>query len=238
MTRHRMTPKKRRITKHGNDRWEVDFGTDAVGKKIRLTLKTEAEADAEIDRYKKELKRCGEYWARLTELGRQTTVAILQEIQSKKLTLTRVWKEHQKWSKDVNKQETNTPMPYSDAVEEFKRRKLAAGKTERHVAEVADMLMKFSAGRPRPALPLFAPRRGRLFRSIAPPRSNYDAIHSPAPGPIGCWCWQGPGDRSAPGFRSFADTPGASRNPLHPGTGAKETVRRRTVAASSSRGRK
>ena len=142
-----MTPKKRRITKHGNDRWEVDFGTDAVGKKIRLTLKTEAEADAEIDRYKKELKRCGEYWARLTELERQTTVAILQEIQSKKLTLTRVWTEHQRWSKDVDKQETTTPMPYAGAVEEFKRRKLAAGKTERYVAEVADMLMKFGAGR-------------------------------------------------------------------------------------------
>src|ERR1017187_1955488 len=142
-----MTPKKRRIKKHGNDRWEVDFGTDAVGKKIRLTVKTEAEADAEIDRYKKELKRCGEYWARLTDLERQTTVAILQEIQSKKLSLTRVWTEHQKWSKDVDKQETTTPMPYSDAVEEFKRRKLAAGKTERYVDEVADMLMKFGDGR-------------------------------------------------------------------------------------------
>jgi hypothetical protein len=142
-----MTPKKRRITKHGNDRWEVDFGTDAVGKKIRLTVKSEADADAEIDRYKKELKRCGEYWARLTDLERQTTVAILQEIQSKKLSLTRVWTEHQKWSKDVDKQETTTPMPYSDAVEEFKRRKLAAGKTERYVDEVGDMLTKFGAGR-------------------------------------------------------------------------------------------
>ena len=142
-----MTPKKRRITKHGNDRWEVDFGTDAVGKKIRLTVKTEADADAEIDRYNKELKRCGEYWARRTDLERQTTVAILQEIQSKKLTLTRVWTEHQKWSKDVDKQETTTPMPYSDAVEEFKRRKLAAGKTERYVDEVGDMLMKFGVGR-------------------------------------------------------------------------------------------
>ena len=46
----------------------------------------------------------------------------------------------------MDKQETTTPMPYSDAVEEFKRRKLAAGKTERYVDEVADMLMKFGAG--------------------------------------------------------------------------------------------
>jgi len=99
-----MTPKKRRIKKHGNDRWEVDFGTDAVGKRIRLTVKTEADADAEIDRCEKELKRYGEYWARLTDLARQTTVAILQEIQSKKLILTRVWTEHQKWSNDVDKQ--------------------------------------------------------------------------------------------------------------------------------------
>lgn len=186
MTIHRMTPKKRRITKHGNDRWEVDFGTDAVGKKIRLTLKTEAEADAEIDRYKKELKRCREYWARLTELERQTTVAILQEIQSKKLTLTRVWKEHQKWSKDVNKQETNTPMPYSDAVEEFKRRKLAAGKTERYVAEVADMLMKAApAGlgqrfhfSPRDANGFFEAslRLGVIMtQSIRPPQVQLDA---------------------------------------------------------------
>jgi hypothetical protein len=142
-----MTPKKRRITKHGNDRWEVDFGTDAVGKKIRLTVKTEADADAEIDRYRKELKRCGEYWARLTEAGtandgRHPAGNPIQEID-----LTRVWTEHQKWSKDVDKQETTTPMPYSDAVEEFKRRKLAAGNTERYVDEVGDMLMKFGAGR-------------------------------------------------------------------------------------------
>jgi hypothetical protein len=53
-------------------------------KKLRLTLKTEADANAQIGRYEKELKGCGEYWARLTDLERQMTVAILREIQSKK----------------------------------------------------------------------------------------------------------------------------------------------------------
>jgi integrase len=142
-----MTPKKRRITKHGQERWELDFGVDATGKKRRQAFRTEAEADAGITEYKKERKRDGEYWARLRPLERQTTVAILQEMQAKKLTLNRVWAEHQKWSQDAGKQETTTPMPYEDVVKEFRRRKLAAGKSERYVEEVVDLFKKFGAGR-------------------------------------------------------------------------------------------
>jgi hypothetical protein len=130
-----MDPTKRQIKKHGNDRWELDFGVDAVGKKKRLAFETEAEADAEIEHYKKEVKLYGEYWARLSPLERQTTVAILQEIKARDLALTRVWADHQKWSKDADKQEPVTAQSYADAVAEFKRRKLAAGKSQRYVDE-------------------------------------------------------------------------------------------------------
>jgi integrase len=152
-----MTPKKRRISKHGQTRWEVDFGVDPTGKKRRQIFRTDPEADAAIDCYEKERKRDGEYWARLRPLERQTTVAILQEMQAKRLTLNRVWAEHQKWSQDAGKQETTTPMPYEDAVKEFRRRKLAAGKSERYVEEVVDLFKKFGAGREKKNIHEFLP---------------------------------------------------------------------------------
>jgi hypothetical protein len=40
-----MEPRKRKILKHGNERWEVDFGIDSTGLKKRKVVATEAEAD-------------------------------------------------------------------------------------------------------------------------------------------------------------------------------------------------
>jgi hypothetical protein len=115
---------KREISKRGQTRWELDFGLDATGKKKRLLFRTAEEADQEIERCKKLEKAYGEFWLRMTSLERQTTVAILQEISAKKLTLTRVWADYQKWSSAPDKQAATTPQAYADVVEEFKRRKL------------------------------------------------------------------------------------------------------------------
>jgi hypothetical protein len=141
-----MTPAKRPIVKHGNDRWEVDFGVDATGKKKRLTVETEAEADAVIDKYHKDLKQRGEYWARLSPTERDTTVAVLQEIKMKGRTLASVWADWQRWQMENNNTAIE-PMAYEKAVDEWGRRKRAAGKTERYVYHAEEDLMKFGKGR-------------------------------------------------------------------------------------------
>ncbi len=138
-------PTKRQLN---SGRWELDYGIDATGKKLRHTFKTEGDADAEIDEYKKEVKRRGEYWDRLTPVERDLVVSVLQDIKAKGQTLPGVWADWQQWRKD-NQQTTTTPMAYEDVVAEFKRRKLAAGKTQRYVDEVADLFMRFGEGRER-----------------------------------------------------------------------------------------
>jgi len=136
-------PTKRPIK---GDRWDLDYGIDATGKKLRRTFKTEADADTAIDDYRKDVKKRGEYWARLTPVERELVVGILQDIKAKGQTLDKVWGDWQRWQKD-NQQTTTTTMPYEGVVAEFKKRKLAAGKSQRYVDEVVDMLMKFGKGR-------------------------------------------------------------------------------------------
>jgi hypothetical protein len=141
-----MEPKKRVITKHGNKRWEVDFGLDDNGHRRRPVFQTEADADAAIDSYEKDSKKGGEFWAKLTKLDRNEIIAILQQIKAAGRTLGGVWEDWKRWQKD-NQQTTTTPMPYEDVVAEFRKRKLAVGKTAHYVNEVADLFMKFGAGR-------------------------------------------------------------------------------------------
>ena len=57
---------KREVKVHGKVRWEVDFGKDPLtGDKKRKYCESESEADKAISDYDKEVKRNGEYWARL-----------------------------------------------------------------------------------------------------------------------------------------------------------------------------
>jgi hypothetical protein len=141
-------PTKRPIKKHGQDRWEVDFGTDANGKYKRRVVETESDADAAIASYRKDQKTMGEYWAALPPVKRATVVATLQSIEEKGVTVDSVWADWQRWQKD-NQQSITTPMPYEDVVTEFKNRKLAAGKGQRYVDEVVGLFARFGAGRER-----------------------------------------------------------------------------------------
>ena len=140
-------PTKREVTKNGKQRWEVDYGMDDAGHRLRPLFRTEAAADAEIDRHHDEMRRCGDYWARLSKLKRNLIVATLQSIEAAGLTVDRVWANHQQWSKEINKQSTTEPMPYVDVVAEFRKRKLAAGTGERYVDEVETLFLKFGEGR-------------------------------------------------------------------------------------------
>ena len=141
-----MEPRKRKILKHGNERWEVDFGIDSTGLKKRKVLTTEVDADREIDIYNKSVKSRGEWWARLTELDRESVQTVCKHIQAAGFTLSRVWEDHQRWRKE-SAQTTFDAKRYQKAVDAWKDRKLAAGKSQDYVDEAAALLMRFGEGR-------------------------------------------------------------------------------------------
>lgn len=141
-----MEPRKRKILKHGKERWEVDFGIDSTGLKKRKVVETEADADKEIDAYRKALKTRGEWWARLTELERESVQTVCKQVQIAGFTLSRIWEDHQRWRKE-NAQTAIDTMRYEKAVDAWKERKLAAGKSKDYVEEAAALLMRFGKGR-------------------------------------------------------------------------------------------
>jgi hypothetical protein len=141
-------PIKRPTLSHGRQQWLVDYGLDDMGKRQRRFFETQKEADDAIDIYERELKKLGEYWLRLSPAKRRLVVGILTDMETKGRSLDGVWADWQRWQKD-NAQTVTVPMPYEDVVTEWKRRKLAAGKTERYVYHAGADLMKFGKGRER-----------------------------------------------------------------------------------------
>lgn len=107
-------------------KWEVDFGI-VHGHRKRPLVNSEAEADKLIDKYKKDVKQSGEFWARLPESERLATTATLIQIKEAGHAVTKVWEDWKRWQKD-NQQTVTISTPYENAVLEWKRRKLAAEK--------------------------------------------------------------------------------------------------------------
>ncbi|HEV2246170.1 MAG TPA: hypothetical protein VGW37_05915 [Terriglobia bacterium] len=147
-----MEPVKRQIKKNGVDKWEVDFGKDDLGVRRRPYFDTEKEADDALDAWKKDVKRGGDFWARLTPTERKQLVTVIEEIKAaKKQTsaseaVRAMFEDWKRWRKD-NQQSVTTPMEYSKVVEEWGKRKLAAGKTKRYVENAQADLLKFAVGR-------------------------------------------------------------------------------------------
>ena len=142
-----MKPVKRPV-KGGSQKgkWEVDFGIDAAGKRWRPSFQTEAAADTAIEKWNREQKQHGEFWARLKPVERQSVVAVLTEVKAAKMTLTQVWEDHKRWRRD-SAQTCVTPKTYAEAVEGWEERKRGAGKDERYIEEGAALLMRFGQGR-------------------------------------------------------------------------------------------
>lgn len=143
-----MIPLKRSIIRDGVQRWEVDFGY-VEGKRERHLCKNEEEADDELNAHRKKVKGVGDYLARLTDAERGMIVAVHQEVTKTGKTLSGVWGSYQERQKEVSAQSTTTPQAYEDVVTEWRRRKLAAGKSSRYVRNTGDFLEKFGEGRLR-----------------------------------------------------------------------------------------
>jgi hypothetical protein len=105
------------------------------------------EADQAVSDYDKEVKRNGEYWARLMPARRQLIVGVLLEMDKEDVALNTVWTEWKKEKKVAPKE--FEPTAYEDCVTEWKRRKLSAGKSERYVYHAGADLMKFGKGQER-----------------------------------------------------------------------------------------
>lgn len=142
-----MEPVKRKVKRGDVTKWEVDFGA-VNGHRKRPLVHTEDDADDLIKKYRKDVKSAGEFWARLPDSERLATVATLVQIKEAGHTVTGVWEDWKRWRKD-NQQTVTTPMAYQDVVNEWERRKLAAGKSKRYVHENKTVLNNFGEGRER-----------------------------------------------------------------------------------------
>ena len=77
---------------------------------------------------------------------RRMTVATLIEIAAANLTLPEVWTRFKKQQEAVDKLAGVASKGFAEVVSEFRRRKLAAGKTEKYVKDAGDFFIKFGAG--------------------------------------------------------------------------------------------
>src|SRR5581483_9707324 len=151
-----MQPIKRKVVRPGGaEKWEVDFGI-VNGHRKRPLVDTEKEADALVDKFNKDLKKAGEFWAHMDESDRLTVTGILLQMAETKTSLGTVWEEWKKFKRETNSTAV-TPTAYEDAVDEFKKRKLSAGKSQRYVDETAQLLVKFGQGRERQNIHEIAP---------------------------------------------------------------------------------
>lgn len=82
--------KIREVTKHGNRRWEVNFGT-VGGKMRRQYFKTQGAAESALDAAKRDRRKVGNYWANLPAKERAEVVLILEDIAKAGKRLADVW---------------------------------------------------------------------------------------------------------------------------------------------------
>lgn len=139
-----MEPTKREVTKHGNQRWEVDFGIQPGGWRKRPIFNTEKEADDAIAEFKRIQKRHGELWLRLTPSERTSLMGVYDEVTQAGLTIRAVWDTYRA---DHGEKPVEESVPFKDAIEELRTRKLESGKDERYVDELCSLHLRFGEGR-------------------------------------------------------------------------------------------
>jgi hypothetical protein len=118
---------------------------------------TESDADKVLSTWMEESAARGVWWAGLQEEDRQEVQLVYTRAKAAGLTLTRVWEDHQRWSREADKQSAVENKSYESAVNEWGSRKLLAGKSERYVEESKALLMRFGEGQAARHIHLFTP---------------------------------------------------------------------------------
>jgi len=119
------------------------------GQRTRLFFPSEGEAKKGAEKYEREVKQAGEYWARLENGERLAIQVVHSQVRKAGLTMTKVWEDYQEAKKETDANAVKTECAYEDVVTEWKKRKLNAGKSERYVYHAGVDLMKFAKGQER-----------------------------------------------------------------------------------------
>ncbi|MGA3181854.1 MAG: hypothetical protein ABSF38_16050 [Verrucomicrobiota bacterium] len=141
-----LEPKK--VIKNGKETWMIQLPI-YEGQRTRLFFPSRGEAEKDAEKYGKEVKQAGEYWARLEPGERLAIQVVHTQVKKAGLTMTKVWEDFQAAKKETDANAVKTPCAYADVVTEWKRRKLNAGKSERYVSHAGVDLMKFVKGQER-----------------------------------------------------------------------------------------
>jgi hypothetical protein len=153
--------KPKEVEKNGKAAWMIQLPI-YEGQRTRLFFPSKDEAKKGAEKYEKEVKQAGEYWARLEPGERLAIQVVHSQVKNAGLSMTKVWEGYQDAKKEIDAASVKTPCAYEDVVTEWKRRKKNAGKSERYVYHAAADLLKFAKGQERrPIHEIRAPELGK-----------------------------------------------------------------------------
>ena len=138
-----LEPKK--VIKNGKETWMIQLPI-YEGQRTRLFFPSRGEAEKDAEKYGKEVKQAGEYWARLEPGERLAIQVVHTQVKKAGLTMTKRWEDVQAANKETDANAVKTPRACEKFVTEWKRRRKNAGKFERYVYHAAADLMKFLKG--------------------------------------------------------------------------------------------
>jgi hypothetical protein len=109
-------------------------------------FKSEAAADAAMAEQLKQERRCGELWIQMSPNERYELMSVVWKARKEGLTISEVWDRCQELSCSPAVLDS---VVYEEAVREWERRKLKAGRNERYVSETVKLLLRFGEGQLR-----------------------------------------------------------------------------------------
>jgi integrase len=134
--------KVRRTLRHGKTLWELDTGV-IEGKRRRLFFRTEKAARLRLSEVESDFEAAGRRWTSASVTSKANVIRILDEIQSRGLTLERVWDAYR--SGRIAREESGKKL--SDAIAEVLEAKAAANRRPIYLAELGRYLRLFARGR-------------------------------------------------------------------------------------------
>lgn len=132
--------KIRKISKHGNARYEVDLGRIA-GKRRRRYEKTATGAQTRMRQMQSDLRALGNAWDNLESKRKHSILTTLQEIRDHGLTIEDVWQKYKET------QLSSSTITLDAAVNEYLEIKSNSGWRERFASEMIRTLHRFAQGR-------------------------------------------------------------------------------------------
>lgn len=129
--------KIRKCIHNGREKWEVDAGK-WEGKRRRFRFDTMKAAEKKREELISRRNRSGDIWDDMPERRKVEIVSILEEMDSRGVTLREVWNHFQKGGKTIKSK------PLKEAVNECLVAKLKANRRPKYLAELENTLCQFA----------------------------------------------------------------------------------------------